>query len=224
MGLKTVLYDMNHGAPRRILQPTLEAWANAQPEHFDVLEVGSGHYDHRPLFKAKLTKFDFDEAQKPDIIGDAHNMPMEDNRFDAALAISVLEHVDNPYKVVEEMFRVLKPGAPVFAWIPFIFGVHGFPEDVSRFTTHGMERLFELAGFEVTRVDEKPYNGAFLQATGLVHFVLPRTDHRAWVRKLNKAAFLAFRMGYPLDKRFSKLQFKTVYTGAEIEAVKPLGA
>ena len=222
MGLRSVRYDMNHGAARRILRPNLEAWAAAQPPHAEVLEVGAGHYDHRPLFQAKLTKFDADEGQRPDIVGDAHAMPMEDNRFDAALAISVLEHVDDPYQVVREMYRVLKPGAAVFAWIPFTFGVHGFPEDVSRFTTFGMRRLFERAGFEIVRIDEKPYAGAFLQLTNLVHFLLPRTDHRRWVLPLNKALFLVFRMGYPLDERFPKLKLKTLYTGAEIEVRKPL--
>jgi hypothetical protein len=54
-----------------------------------------------------------------------------------------------------------------------------------------------------------------------VHFVLPRTDHRRWVRPLNKALFLIFRMGYPLDERFGKLKLKNLYTGAEIEARKP---
>ena len=116
---------------------------------------------------------------------------------------------------------MLKPGAPVLAWIPFTFGVHGFPEDVSRFTVFGMRQLFERAGFEVERIDEKPYAGAFLQMTNLVHFVLPRTDHRRWVRPLNKALFLLFRMGYPLDERFGKLKLKNLYTGAEIEARKP---
>ena len=183
--------------------------------------MGAGHYDHRPLFACTLTKFDADPAQGPDIVGDAHAMPIDDERFDGALAISVLEHVDDPYQVVREIYRVLKPGAPVLAWIPFTFGVHGFPEDVSRFTTHGMRRLFERAGFEVTRVDERPYSGAFLQLSNLVHFLLPRTHHRRWVRPLNKALFLVARMGFPLDERFGKLKLKTLYTGAELEARKP---
>jgi hypothetical protein len=99
--------------------------------------------------------------------------------------------------------------------------VHGFPEDVSRFTKFGMRQLFERDGFEFVYFDEKPYAGAFLQMTNLVHFVLPRTDHRRWVRPLNKFLFLIFRMGYPLDERFSKLKLKTLYTGAEIEVRKP---
>src|ERR1044072_2209836 len=221
MGLKTVRYDMNHGAARRILMPTLERWASSHPPDAEILEVGAGHYDHRPFFGCKLTKFDGDESQHPDIVGEALDMPIEYDRFDGALAISVLEHVDDPYQVVREIYRVVKPGATVFAWIPFTFGVHGFPEDVSRFTTFGMRRLFERAGFEIVYIDEKPYSGAFLQMTNLVHFVLPRTDHRRWMRRLNKVLFLVFRMGYPLDERFGKLKLKTLYTGAEIEARKP---
>jgi SAM-dependent methyltransferase len=221
MGLADVRYDLNHGAPRRILMGSLQRWADSLPADAEVLEVGAAHYDHQPYFRTKLVCFDADESQNPDIVGDAHAMPMEDGRFDAALAISVLEHVDDPYQVVREMYRVLKPGARVFAWIPFYFGVHGFPEDVSRFTTHGMTRLFELAGFDVTRVDEKPYAGAFLNASNTVHFVLPRTSQRRWVRGLNKTLFLAARAGYPLDRRLN-LRLRNLYTGAELEATKPL--
>src|SRR5918998_6284544 len=176
MGLREVRYDMNHGASRRLLMPTLQRWASPPTTIAMALEVATGHYDHRPFFDCTLTKFDADTSQSPDIVGDAHAMPMDDDRFDGALAISVLEHVEDPYQVVREMFRVLKPGAPVLAWIPFTFGVHGFPEDVSRFTTFGMRRLFERAGFEVTRIDERKYAGAFLQASNLVHFLLPRTS------------------------------------------------
>ncbi|MDQ3849944.1 MAG: class I SAM-dependent methyltransferase [Actinomycetota bacterium] len=221
MGLADVRYDLNHGAPRRILnEGTLAAWARSHPPDAEILEVGAGHYDHRPYFAARLTRFDADPAQRPDIVGDAHAMPIEDERFDGALAISVLEHVDDPYQVVREIYRVLKPGARVLAWIPFTFGVHGFPEDVSRFTTFGMRRLFERAGFEVQRIDEAAYAGVFLQATNFVHFLAPRTSPRRWVRALNKVLFLVFRAGYPLDRRYG-LRLRTLYTGAEVEARKP---
>lgn len=222
MGLANVRYDMHHGAPRRVLKAKLDPWCAARPAGTEVLEVGAGHYDHRPLFtQAKLTKFDADEGQSPDIVGDAHAMPMDDDRFDAALAISVLEHVDDPYQVVREMFRVLKPGAPVFAWIPFTFGVHGFPEDVSRFTTHGMRVLFERAGFEIDRIDEKPYAGPAMMAHGLIQFVFPRNSGRPWVRRINKAGFFAVRGFFPLEERLD-LRLKHLYVGAEVEARKPL--
>lgn len=48
--------------------------------------------------------------QNVDLVADAHNIPFADNAFDAVFTLSVLEHVGDPYKVVAEMFRVLKPG------------------------------------------------------------------------------------------------------------------
>lgn len=220
--LATIRYDLNHGGGRRILEPALREWGGSYPPGTEVLEVGAGHYDHRPYFtEASLTKLDADLSQGPDIVGDAHAMPIDDERFDGVLAIAVLEHVDDPYQVVREMYRVLKPGGRVLAWIPFFVGVHGFPEDVSRFTTYGMRRLFELAGFEVVRLDEAPYAGLFLQASSTVHFLLPRTSHRRWVRALNKVLFLFARAGYPLDRRFG-LRLSTLYHGAEVEVRKPL--
>lgn len=212
---------MNHGGGRRIIAPVIAAWAASHPPDAEILEVGAGHYDHRRYFTANLTTFDADPDQHPDIAGDAHAMPMDDETFDAALAIAVLEHVDNPYQVVREIHRVLKPGGRVLAWIPFYQNVHGFPNDVCRFTTYGMRRLFELGGFEVTRVDEKPYAGPFYQASNTVHYVLSRRSHRRWVRVLNKTLFLLARAGYPLDRR--GLRLRTLYHGADVEARKPAG-
>jgi len=45
-------------------------------------------------------------AQKADLT----NLPFENNKFDKIFCISVIEHVKNDLKGMEEMFRVLKPG------------------------------------------------------------------------------------------------------------------
>ena len=38
-------------------------------------------------------------------------IPYEDNSFDLIYSFEVLEHVENPRKVLEEIYRILKPGA-----------------------------------------------------------------------------------------------------------------
>ena len=217
MGLADIRYDLAHGAPRRIMQEDLRTWAASHPPDARILEAGAGHYNHQPYFAAPLLRFDADEAQAPDVVGDAHDMPFEDQRFDAALAVALLEHVDDPYQVVRELHRVLRPGGRIYAWIPFYFGVHGFPEDVSRFTAHGCRRLFERAGFEVTRVDCEPYSGLFHNASNTVQFVLPRRSPRRWVRILNRVLFLLARLAYPLDRR---LRLHTLYAGSAVEAAR----
>ena len=44
---------------------------------------------------------------------DAENLTFEDNSFDAALSLYALRHFPNPDKSVNEIFRVLKPGASI---------------------------------------------------------------------------------------------------------------
>jgi SAM-dependent methyltransferase len=217
--LTNVRYDLNHGAPRRLLNESLERYAATLPAGAEVLEIGAGHYDHAPLLPSqRLVRFDIDPDQDPDIAGDAHAMPIADEAFDFALCLSVLEHVRDPYQVVRETFRVLRPGGEVFAWVPFTFAVHGFPIDVSRFTREGLMVVYEEAGFEVVRADADRYSGAFMNLSNAVHFTLPRRSHRRWVRGANRALFLAARAGYPLDRR---LRLSRLYAGTEIVVRKP---
>jgi SAM-dependent methyltransferase len=46
--------------------------------------------------------------------GDAHRLPLHDDRFDVAYCRYVLEHVADPLQVLREMRRVLKPGGKAF--------------------------------------------------------------------------------------------------------------
>jgi SAM-dependent methyltransferase len=58
------------------------------------------------------------------------------------VAFAVLEHVLDPYRCVEEMRRVLRPGGYVYAETPFMQPVHMREYDFTRFTHLGHRRLF----------------------------------------------------------------------------------
>ena len=87
---------------------------------------------------------------------DIENIPYEDNTVDSIICIEVLEHVRNPFKAIEEIYRTLKPGGKVFFTTPFLLGYHGktkkqdsikhdhdeYP-DYFRFTHQGLELLFK---------------------------------------------------------------------------------
>lgn len=45
---------------------------------------------------------------------DARNMSFKDNSFDAVFCRDMIEHVPDPYKVFNEIIRVVKPGGVVF--------------------------------------------------------------------------------------------------------------
>ena len=80
----------------------------------------------------------------PDIVGDIHNLPLQDNSVDAILCIAVLEHVEEPFKAMEEMYRVLKPGGYLYMYVPFLYYYHpltGYYGDFYRYTYDGIQYM-----------------------------------------------------------------------------------
>jgi SAM-dependent methyltransferase len=76
------------------------------------------------------------------LIFDAHNIPFEDGSFDGIIIQAVLEHVADPYRCCEEIYRVLKPQGVVYAETPFMQQVHLGRYDFTRFSLLGHRRLF----------------------------------------------------------------------------------
>jgi len=96
-----------------------------------VLDVGGGRpfsksmRKYRDLFAHSDYKtVDPDISTNPDIVGDIHNLPFDDNSIDSIICRSVLQHVSSPAIAVQEMHRVLKPGGKLFLSIPFIYPYH----------------------------------------------------------------------------------------------------
>ena len=58
------------------------------------------------------------------------------------IALAVLEHVADPQRVVDEIWRALKPQGCVFASTPFLQPVHMGAYDFTRYTYLGHRRLF----------------------------------------------------------------------------------
>ena len=78
-----------------------------------------------------------------DLICDAHYLPLEDKFYDGVWIQAVLEHVVEPDKVVEEIYRVLKKGGVVYAETPFMQPVHEGAYDFNRYTVLGHRYLFK---------------------------------------------------------------------------------
>jgi SAM-dependent methyltransferase len=78
-----------------------------------------------------------------DVVCVGEDLPFEDAQFDVVMAFSVLEHVRYPWRVAQEMCRVLKPGGKVPVDYPFLQGVHGYPHHFFNATPMGCVSLFE---------------------------------------------------------------------------------
>jgi SAM-dependent methyltransferase len=88
-------------------------------------------------------------AATPDVFADAAALPLPDASMDGVVCLEVLEHVPDPARVIQEIARVLKPGACAWLSMPFLYPVHDAPFDFQRYTEHGLRRDIARAGLEL---------------------------------------------------------------------------
>lgn len=95
-----------------------------------VLDVGGGEGFSKGLGKYKqwFNKSNYRSFDIPGsgatIIGDIHHMNLPSESEDAVICNAVLEHVADPIRAVEEIWRVLKPGGLVLVQVPSIYPYH----------------------------------------------------------------------------------------------------
>jgi SAM-dependent methyltransferase len=87
------------------------------------------------------------------VIGDAQALGIRDGAFEVVLCTEVLEHLPDPQRAVDEMFRVLEPGGELLLTTRFLFPIHDAPRDYFRFTKYGLRHL--LRRFEIIELHEE---------------------------------------------------------------------
>lgn len=112
-----------------------------------VVDIGRAVVSSDP----RVCRLDMGPFHLADVVGDAHRLPFHDAALDGIYIHRVLEHVTDPYQVVREISRVLKPGAFVSAIVPFMEPFHRNPIDNLRFGRDATARLFD--GFQDRTVE-----------------------------------------------------------------------
>ena len=108
-----------------------------------VLDVGSKNSPYREhILCKKYLRLDIDKKSKPDICCDLHEIKWQSNYFDAVIATEVLEHLYDPQKAVDEIYRILKPGGVCVLSTRFIYPYHPDPKDYYRFTWDSLKNIF----------------------------------------------------------------------------------
>jgi SAM-dependent methyltransferase len=113
----------------------------------NILVVGGGSKGEgtEQLYSAselQLISFDIYASELTQFVADAHQIPLVEASMDAVWIQAVLEHVLDPWRVVCEIHRVLKPSGIVYAETPFLQQVHEGAYDFTRFTESGHRWLF----------------------------------------------------------------------------------
>lgn len=147
--------QMTEGLLRKYILPA--AAKQGVPRLLD-LGCGTGLFLQRRAQDARATGLDF-SAQALEFCrergltriarGDATRLPFANDSFDVVTAFDLIEHVAGDERLIEEIWRVLRPGGWVLASVPahpLLWSAH----DISlhhqrRYTRTRFERLFEAA-------------------------------------------------------------------------------
>ena len=108
-----------------------------------VLDVGSGYSPYEKYIpKTKYLRLDIEPKYKPDICCDLNEVGLKSGHFDTIIAIEVLEHICEPQRAINEIYRILRPNGICILSTRFIHAYHPEPRDYYRFSRDSLKYLF----------------------------------------------------------------------------------
>lgn len=184
-----------------------------------ILDVGAGMRGHLTALAGRVETLDLNDIDapgenlsRPDILGDACQ-PFPDwmaGRYDAVIALAVLEHVYDPPAAVANFRMALRPGGRLFLYVPWIYRYHAPAalvfQDYQRLSRDGMAYL--LRDFD--EVTLYPLRGKYSAMLNLLRF---------WKRTVERR--FGGRVGRLVDARTSDRRNSVQASGYFAEAVKP---
>ena len=143
---------------RKETRAFVEAVVSVIPIPEPVVEIGAlqiegqeKYADLRPFFAGKeFIGCDMREGPGVDRIENLHELKFEDNSVGTMILLDTMEHVRYPFKAMQEVHRVLKPGGVLLMTSVMLCPIHAYPSDYWRFTPEAFNVLLEP--FETAQV------------------------------------------------------------------------
>lgn len=114
-----------------------------------VLEIGSKDHgstqDYRSLYSGvEYVGVDMEDGKNVDRVADLTRGigTLSENHFALVICCSVLEHVDRPWVMAENLTRLVRDGGQLYISVPWVWRFHAFPDDYFRFSWRGIMKLF----------------------------------------------------------------------------------
>ncbi len=124
----------------------------------NLLDIGCGNKPYKNRVERHITAYtgcDIIQSSENcvDILCPANNIPLGSNMFDTVISTQTIEHVEDHQGLVNEAFRLLKPGGKFILSGPLYWPLHEEPYDFFRFTKHGFKYILEKAGFSIVSIE-----------------------------------------------------------------------
>lgn len=117
-----------------------------KPRPGRTLIVGSfiteGKTDRRALYRDAVG-VDMRAGPGVDIVLNLEEpLPLALGKFTHVECRSVLEHSRRPWLLAANIERLMWSGATMYLAVPFVWGLHSYPDDLFRFSASGVRELF----------------------------------------------------------------------------------
>lgn len=125
-----------------------------------LIDLGCGYLPYKNFLSGKVQKYDsldlYPRTTDVTYTGDIQDMRMVDENFyDTALCLEVLEHVADPFRACREISRILKSGGNLILSVPHLSRMHDEPHDYYRFTNYGIQVILGQAGFTILEIQDR---------------------------------------------------------------------
>jgi SAM-dependent methyltransferase len=182
--------------PWHLTRELLSYFPKAASSRSIALDLGCGSGLHREICERagfQWAGLDYSNPMAP-MLGDGHALPFRAASIEFVVSMAVLEHIQYPFVVAQEVLRVLKPGGYYIGTVAFLEPFHG--ESYYHHTHLGTYNTLNSAGFEVLRVAPNPsWSGLRAQANMSLFPRLPGFLTAALVWPLEALHKLWWRIG-----------------------------
>ena len=185
-----------------------------------VVDIGCGYGRNKDLVESvggEWIGVEPFEGGAHTVVGDAENLPFEDNTFDVVIMDAVLEHIPDVGKAISEVARVLKPGGVFIGYVAFMECFHEI--SYSHLSFKALEHYSKINGMKLEKISGGSAFGIDYHLRVLFYplpFKLSRKLIAKFIRFLfrfkAKLAYLVLRykrkMKYEEAKEMSELFYK----------------
>ena len=115
--------------------------------HGIVVDLGAGNPRHS---FPNVCQIEIRRYPHTDIVTAGNRIPLRDASVDAVISEAVLEHVQNPFLHIAEIYRILKPDGQVLLDAAFMQPLHGYPHHYFNTTASALRYL--MRDFAIERL------------------------------------------------------------------------
>lgn len=147
------------------------------PGDLAVLDVGGRIQPYRALLGRRVKYYVAIDPRLHglvDVVGVGEQLPFAKARFGLVLCTQVLSYASNPFRIIAEIHRVLRPGSYLFLSAPAFFPRH--PEERWRFLPDGLRLLLR----HFSHVEILPEGNSVIGGLRTMNVLLD-VDSRHWL-------------------------------------------